>query len=317
MDNMDAIKILAPGGYTTIQDQGRFGFQNMGVPVSGVLDTFAFNAANLLVGNPLNTPVMELTVMGPSIQILKQMDIALTGGQMGITVNDTPLEQWQSIRVKPGDSVSVGQVKSGCRACLAISGGFDVPQVMNSFSTYVGGKIGGFNGRPLKKDDILRACPAPLLKKERILPDSHIPVYKPQVSVRAIPGPQDDYFDAGLETLFSKEYMVTAKADRMGYRLMGDAIPIKDDMPKSIVSEPAMPGSIQIPADEQPIILLVEQTVGGYAKIATIISTDLGIIAQTTPGDMIRFEKIDLETAHALFKEEKTKLAKLQEMFSN
>lgn len=313
----DAIKIIAPGGYTTIQDAGRFGFQNMGVPTSGVLDTFAFSAANLLVGNPLNTPVMELTVMGPSMEILTEMDIALTGGQMGITVNDTPFKQWQSISFKPGDTVSIGQVKSGCRAYLAVTGGFDVPQVMKSFSTYVGGKIGGFNGRPLQKDDILKACPAPLLKKTRILPESHIPVYPPQVSVRAIPGPQDDYFDTGLETLFSKEYMVTAKADRMGYRLMGDAIPIKKDMPKSIVSEPAMPGSIQIPADEQPLILLVEQTVGGYAKIATIISTDLGIIAQTTPGDMIRFEKIDLETAHVLFKEEKKKLAQLQEMFQD
>ncbi len=144
---MDAIKIIAPGGYSTIQDRGRFGFQDMGVPLSGVLDHFAFNAANILVGNSDNTPVMELTIMGPSMEILKTMDIALTGAKMGISVNKIPVEQWRSIRVNPGDKISMGQVQSGCRAYLAVSGGFDVPEVMGSFSTYAGAGIGGFKGR--------------------------------------------------------------------------------------------------------------------------------------------------------------------------
>ncbi len=126
--------------------------------------------------------------------------------------------------------------------------------------------------------------------------------------LRVIPGPQEDYFNMDSIPMFDTDYMVTAKADRMGYRLQGEPIPIKETMPKSIVSEPAMPGSIQIPPDEQPIILLVEQTVGGYAKIATVISSDLPRMAQATPGDTISFEKIDLNTAHAIHKEEKTKL---------
>ena len=313
---MDAVKIITPGGYTTIQDRGRFGFQDMGIPVSGVLDTFAFDTANLLVGNPDNTPVMELTVMGPAIEILKKMDIAVTGAHMGVTVNGVSVEQWQSIRVNPGDHVAVGQVKSGCRAYLSVSGGFDVPSVMGSCSTYAGGKIGGFNGRPLKKDDMLKTCHVSLLKKERKLPEEYIPAYRSKVLARAVPGPQDDHFDQGSDTLFSTEYTVTAKADRMGYRLMGDAIPIKQGMPKSIVSEPSMPGSIQIPPDEQPIILLVEQTVGGYAKIATIITTDLGIVAQATPGDTICFEKIDLATAHACYMEKANRMRRLRELFS-
>ena len=313
---MDAIKIIAPGGYSTIQDRGRFGFQDMGVPLSGVLDPFAFDVANMLVGNGDNTPVMELTVMGPSMEILKTMDIALTGAKMGITVNKKPVAQWRSIRVNPGDRVSMGQVQAGCRAYLAVSGGFDVPRVMGSFSTYAGASIGGFKGRPIRAKDVLKTGNAPLLKTERVLPHKAIPVYPTHVTLRAIPGPQDDYFDTGLHTLFTTEYMVTAKADRMGYRLMGEKIPIRDGMPKSIISEPSIPGSIQIPADEQPIILLVEQTVGGYAKIATIISSDLGRVAQTTPGDMIRFEKIDLETAHSLIYEEKDKLEKIQTHFT-
>lgn len=313
----DALKIIAPGGYTTLQDNGRIGYQNMGVPVSGVLDHFAFNAANLLVGNALNTVALELTIMGPSLEILDEMDMAVTGAQMGLTLNNEPISQWQSFRVKKGDVLTIGQVQSGCRAYLAVNGGFDVPQIMGSCSTYVGAKIGGFHGRPLKQDDLLKKKKAPLLKKERKMPANFIPEYNTEITVRAIPGPQDDYFDQGLDALFSSEYMVTAKADRMGYRLMGEIIPIKEGMPKSIVSEPSVPGSIQIPADEQPIILLVEQTVGGYAKIATIVSSDLGKVAQTTPGDKIRFEKIGLETGHDIYIQEKNRIENLQQFFTD
>ncbi|MBU1341141.1 MAG: biotin-dependent carboxyltransferase family protein [Proteobacteria bacterium] len=313
---MSAIKVLSPGGYTTIQDKGRFGFQNMGIPVSGVMDVFAFMLSNLLVGNPENTAVMELTVMGPSLEITRVMDIALTGATMGIRINDTPVNQWCSLRVKPGDCITIGQVQSGCRAYLAVSGGIKVPQVMGSFSTYVGGKIGGFNGRPLQKNDILETRDIPLLKKVRTIPKQLIPVYSSQAVVRAILGPQDDYFDTGIETIFQSEYMVTAKADRMGYRLQGNTVPIKEGMPKSIVSEPSMPGSIQIPPDQQPIILLVEQTVGGYAKIATVISSDLPIVAQTTPGDTIKFEPVDLKNAHRLILERKNNLNTIKELFT-
>ncbi|MDA8135567.1 MAG: biotin-dependent carboxyltransferase family protein [Desulfobacteraceae bacterium] len=305
---MTALRIISPGGYTTIQDRGRFGFQHMGIPVSGVLDAFAFTLANFLVGNPDNTPVMEITVMGPSLEIRKEMDIALTGAQMGISVNGIPMDQWVSIRVRPGDLVSIGQVRSGCRAYLAFGGGIRVPEIMGSFSTYVGGKIGGFKGRPLQKEDLLETGDASLLTRPRALPPSLVPVYSSEPVIRAIPGPQAEYFDTGLNTLFQSEYTVTVKADRMGYRLQGEPIPIKSGMPKSIVSEPSMPGGIQLPADEQPIILLVEQTVGGYAKIATVISSDLPLVAQTTPGDTLRFEAVDLATAHGLILEQKNRI---------
>lgn len=314
---MDGIKILNPGGYTTIQDRGRFGFQHLGIPVSGILDNFAFTLANLLVGNSENTAAMEITVLGPSLEIQKEMDIALTGAAMRIAVNEEPQEQWRSIRVKPGDTVSIGQVTSGCRAYLAFNSGICLPEVMGSHATYAGGKIGGFKGRPLQQGDIIETRDTPLLKKELALPSDMIPFYQSQAVARVIPGPQDDYFDAGLHTLFQSDYMVTAKADRMGYRLQGLSIPIKDGMPKSIISEPSVPGSIQIPADEQPIILLVEQTVGGYAKIATVISSDLCVVAQTTPGDTIRFEKVDLDTAYDVIIEENHKINLIKEYLSN
>ncbi len=312
---MNAFKVLAPGGFTTVQDNGRFGYQQMGIPVCGVLDSFAFTCANILVGNDENQAVLEITVMGPALEILTEMDIALTGARMGMILNDKPVEQWKSIRVKPGDVVSISQVQSGCRGYLALSGGVNVPRIMGSCSTYVGGKIGGFMGRPLKKGDILETHEAGVLSKPRAIPDGHIPQYPASVVIRVILGPQDDYFDHGLAALFERAYMVTAKADRMGYRLQGRAIPIRAGMPKSIVSEPSMPGSIQIPPDEQPIILLVEQTVGGYAKIATVISTDLSKVAQTTPGDTIQFEKTDLKTAHHLYEQEINTINRLKTFF--
>jgi len=314
---MSALKVLAPGGFTTVQDKGRFGYQQMGIPVCGVLDSFAFTCANILVGNNENQAVLEITIMGPSLEITKQMDIALTGAKMGMTLNDKPVEQWRSIRVKSGDILTISQIQSGCRAYLAFSGGVKVPLIMGSYSTYVGGKIGGFMGRPLQKGDILETHDAGVLNKPRSTPCNYIPQYPSNAVIRAITGPQDDYFDQGMISLFETGYMVTAKADRMGYRLQGAPVPIKSGMPKSIVSEPSMPGSIQIPPDEQPIILLVEQTVGGYAKIATVISIDLSKVAQTTPGDTITFEKVDLKTAHILYREERNKIIKIKELFLN
>lgn len=311
---MTAIKIQAPGGFTTIQDKGRFGFQQMGVPISGVLDSFAFDMANLLVGND-DCAVLEITVMGPKLSIKKEMDIALTGAKMGMTINDKPVEQWKSIRVNPGDFLTISQVQQGCRAYLAVSGGIKVPRVMGSFSTYVGGRIGGFQGRPLGKEDLLETHDAPLLTSPRTLPHEFIPKYPTHALIRVILGPQDHYFNLEETPLWGTDYMVTTKADRMGYRLMGNPLPIRENMPKSIVSEPAMPGSIQIPPDGQPIILLVEQTVGGYAKIATLISTDLSKVAQTTPGDTLVFKKIELKAAHALHMEETLKINKIKASF--
>jgi len=300
---MDAFSVLTAGAYTTVQDMGRYGYQQMGIPVSGVLDTFSYRVANMLVDNPGDAAVLEITVMGPRLEIQLETDIAVTGAEIGITLNDQPVEGWKSIRTKPGDILDVQQVKSGCRAYLAISGGIEVPVVMGSRSTYVGGKLGGYRGRPLKEGDRIQCGQAKLLTTARQTPADMIPTYPSQITIRAIPGPQDDFFQEGMTTLFQSEFMVSTKADRMGYRLQGTEVKLAAGMPKSIISEPTMPGGVQIPADEQPIILLVEQTVGGYTKIVTVISTDIPKVAQATPGDTIRFEKVGLEKAHSLYRE--------------
>jgi len=312
---MKQFSAATPGAYTTIQDGGRFGFQKMGVPISGVLDPFAHAAANLLVGNPPDRAVLEITVMGPKLEILAAADVALCGGDFPMTVNGDPVPGWRSTAVAPGDVLEIHQVRKGCRGYLAVTGGIDVPEVMGSRSTYPGARIGGFAGRPLKAGDVVPAAGGPRLSGPRQVPESLLPPHSEAIRLRAIPGPQDDYFDEGLERLFASDYMITAKADRMGYRLQGPEIPIADGMPESIVSEPSMPGGIQIPADRQPIILLVEQTVGGYAKIATVISSDLPRVAQATPGDTVHFARCSIEEAHRLHRAQQEAIFALARLF--
>lgn len=313
---MKTVKITAPGGYTTVQDLGRRGFARFGVPVSGCLDTFSARLANRLVGNDETCALLELTIMGPAMEIQADMDIALTGAVMPVTLNKQPVPRWTSVRVEAGDILTIGQVSAGCRGYLAFGGGIDVPKAMGSFSTYAGGRLGGYKGRPLKTGDILDINTAPLLDRTLEVPPVHIPDFPCEVEIRVVPGPQGDYFDMEDSPLFNSPYMVTAKADRMGYRLQGEAISIRADKPRSIVSEPAAPGSIQIPPDEQPIILLAEQTVGGYAKIATVISSDLPRVAQATPGDTIRFTAVDIETAHRIHKDRRHQMETLARLLT-
>jgi biotin-dependent carboxylase-like uncharacterized protein len=280
------------------------------------MDSFSFQVANLLVGNHRHAAALELTILGPRVEFLAPALIALTGADMGMTLNDQPVGGWRSIPVQQGDVLDVHQVTSGCRAYLAVSGGIAVPPIMGSCSTYVGGQIGGFQGRVLQTDDILEMGIPGDLNRFFQLPDKWVPEYRDNVTIRAIPGPQDDFFNEGLTVLYDSEFMVTAKADRMGYRLQGPEIHLSENMPSSIISEPSVPGGIQIPADRQPIVLFVEQTVGGYVKIATVITSDLSVLAQTVPGDMVRFEKVDLKTAQSICNDNARRVEKIASWIS-
>ncbi len=312
---MDLFSALTPGAYTTVQDNGRYGYQQMGIPLSGALDSFAFGVANMLVGNFVNCAVLEITILGPRLEVQFEADVAITGAEIGVTLNEAPIECWRSFRVESGDILDIKQVKSGCRAYLAVTGGIDVSEVMGSRSTYVGGKIGGYLGRPLKQGDIIKRGKGLLLNQVRHLYPAAIPQYSSNIVIHAVSGPQDDFFDEGLKTLYKSEYMVSPKADRMGYRLQGPVIKHRDNVQKSIISEPSVPGGIQVPADGQPIILMVEQTVGGYTKIATAISTDLWKIAQATPGDTICFDEVTLETAHAIYRDRQKLMKEIKEKY--
>jgi len=294
---MNTFLVIAPGTFTTVQDIGRAGYRHIGVPPSGVLDPFACRVANLLVGNPEDCAVLEMTLNGTSLAVLEEVDVALTGADMAAVLNHRPMDAWCSVRLMPGDLLTIGQAHSACRGYLAVTGGVDVPVIMGSRSTNTMAAMGGFRGRALKKGDFIQVSRCRLLGRPRKLPSELIPDYRDTAVLHAIPGPQDDYFTEGLQRLFTRPFAVSTRADRMGCRLDGPRIPHRKAMPESIISEPIVPGGIQIPADGHPIILLNEQTAGGYAKIATVISSDLPKVAQATAGDTIRFKQTDLQTA--------------------
>lgn len=309
---MEAFRVISPGSFTTVQDLGRFGFVDRGVPPSGALDLFAARIANLLVGNLEGAAVLEITVTGPELEVLGEADVALTGADMAMTVNREPVVGWQSLRVKKGDILKIGQARRGCRGYLAVTGGIDVPVVMGSRATCAKAAIGGLQGRSLKKDDRLFRLPGDFLANVRKLPGEFIPTYSPDLVLRAVEGPQAEVFSSGLETFFGSLYEVSPEADRMGYRLQGPPVHHGEEFPQSIISEPTVPGNVQLPADGQPIILLVEQTTGGYTKIATVISTDIPKLAQAIPGNRVRFQRVTLVEAHRLYREQARLLERIR-----
>jgi antagonist of KipI len=310
---MEVFRVIMPGPHTTVQDGGRYGFQQFGIPPTGALDQYAYRIANILLGNPENSAVLETTVIGPRMEVLSEADVAVTGAEASITVNNQPVKSWSTFRVKSGDMLNIGQVRNGCRCYIAVTGGINVPNVMGSRSCYVSAKIGGHEGRLIARYDILRRCEGELLSIMNDLQEEYIPLYSAECRLRSVPGPQDDFFDESIGLFFESEFVVSPNANRMGYRLEGPKILQKEGMPKSIISEPSLPGGVQIPPDGQPIILLVEQTVGGYTKIATVISTDLSRLAQAKPGDKVRFEKVDLELAYKAYINQKEKLKRIRE----
>jgi antagonist of KipI len=306
-----AIDVVDGGMLTTVQDLGRFGYQRYGVPTSGALDLFALRAANRLVGNGDGAAALEITLIGPRLRFLVPATIALTGADLSALLDGRPVPRWQSVTVEAGAVLSFGPPVDGVRACLAVSGGIDVPEVLGSRSTYTRSRLGGFEGRPLAAGDTLRVRgdrPV-LLGGTRQLPEALRPSYGRRHLLRVIPGPQDDLFtESGMRTFLSSEYTVTPQSDRMGCRLIGPAI--EHLRGPDIVSDGTPPGAVQVAGDGLPIVLLADRgTAGGYTKIATVIGPDLPGLAQAAPGDTVRFERVDLERAYAAVDEQERRLA--------
>lgn len=203
-------------------------------------------------------------------------------------------------------------VKSGFRAYLAVHAGIEATEVMGSRSTYPRGKIGGIEGRPLKAGDIIYVGEGENVSPRR-LPDKFILMYTREITCHVISGPQAHLFE-DLNTFYENPYEVTPKADRMGYRLKGPSLVFKSDVPKSIISEATVPGTVQVPADGQPIILMTEQTVGGYSKIGVITTPDRWRLSQLRPGDIIHFKGIDIESAQKNYRDAKSLLEKIRQV---
>jgi biotin-dependent carboxylase-like uncharacterized protein len=311
MEKVAAFEVIEPGILTTIQDNGRFGFSQFGVPPSGALDPYSYRVSNLLVNNQGNEACLETTLVGLKLRALGEFIISITGGDFAPILNGESLEMWRTHLLIEGDVIAFKKVRSGCRAYLSTSGGFVVPEVMGSSSTYLSGKFGGLEGRPLRKGALLYRfdSSSPLNRIGLRFPDEWIPLFEKEATLRVIPGPQDDHFtQEGFHTFCSSAYKVSPQCDRMGIRLNGPRIERRPDVEESIISEGFLPGAIQVPGDGKPIIILTELVTGGYTKIAAIISTDLTKAAQLKPGDRVRFKPISIEEAHSLLKEQEKRI---------
>lgn len=293
---MAKIVIDVPGLSTTVQDAGRWGHQGLGVPLSGAMDRLALAAANGLVGNLPDAAALEISYVGPTLKVQENsVRMALVGGDACLKFQDGRIVQAnQSVMVHDGDTMVVQASRTMPFAILAIAGRLDLPETLGSRSTYLRGAFGGFKGRALKSGDILTVTTADHGSTDMELAGK-IPYGDGPIGV--LLGPQADYFDTGnIARFLSSEYEVTTDCDRMGMRLTGQ--PIQHARGYDIVTDGVVNGSIQIPGNGLPMILLSDrQTVGGYPKIGTVVSSDLPRLAQLRPGHKIRFQALSLEEA--------------------
>ncbi|AQS57259.1 MAG: biotin-dependent carboxyltransferase family protein [Novibacillus thermophilus] len=308
------LEVIKPGLATSVQDLGRTGYQQYGVVVSGAMDAYALQVGNLLVGNRRGAAGLEITLMGPELGILRDTTIAVCGADLSPTVDGVPIPVWKSVQVKKGQTLTFGQPRSGVYAYLTVSGGIRVPDVMGSKSTYAKARLGGVKGRYVKKGDVLKAEDMADRVKQvgrRGIPPSNVPDYRPSKSIRVVLGPDHELFDLeSIETFLSEAYRVTTQSDRMGYRLSGPKL--KHTSGADIISDAIMPGTVQVPANGEPIVLMADrQTTGGYSRVATVTSVDLPYVAQLPPGSKLTFEAVSVEEAHRLWIERETLLRQL------
>ncbi|AOY76500.1 biotin-dependent carboxyltransferase family protein [Clostridium formicaceticum] len=313
---MSKISIVKPGLMTTIQDQGRIGYQHFGMPVAGAMDVYSLQLANLLVGNHRFEAALEITLMGPEISFHDTRAVAITGGEISATINDRPVSMYETLYLQKGDTLKLGNISVGCRSYLAISEGFHLEKVMGSYATYTRGNIGGFYGRKLMAGDEI-----PLNQKQyeghvgtRRIPKSLTPDLH-KSCIRVIMGPEDQAFTEEGKAVFQKsQYRISNQSDRMGYRLEGPKI--QHVSTADIISGGINLGAIQVPGEGVPIIMMADrQTTGGYTKIANVISIDIPLVAQKKPGDIIKFTAIKVEEAQLLFREREETIRTLEKQF--
>lgn len=309
-----SLTVIKPGLLTTVQDQGRPGYQRHGIVVGGAVDAFSARVANLAVGNEDGAAVLEMALTGPELRADRDLLVALCGADFAFRVGSTEAPRDRPVAVRRGEVLHFGGARRGARAWLAVAGGIDVPPVLGSRSTYVRARIGGHEGRPVIAGDVIRSSKpgewATQLWMKLVNGGTRSPAWsiRPETlgrvsggaTVRAARGPEWDLFTAEAQAaIFGADYQVTNDIDRMGMRLNGPALLLKE--PREEISAGVNVGVVQVPGSGQPIVLLVgRQSVGGYARIAAAATVDLGKLAQLRPGDRVRFAEIGLAEAHEL-----------------
>ena len=318
------LEIIEGGLHTTVQDMGRQGGQCLGIPPSGAQDGFALRIANLLVGNSPGGPLiirddpgaagLEITMAGLNVRAGSDLLVATTGADLGATVDGAPIPRWQAFMLRRGQQLAFGMAASGARAYLAIHGGIDVPPYLGSRATHVRGRFGGFKGRALLAGDILpigRADSASETLAGRQLRPELVPSYGREHQVRVVRGPEAHLFNAESETAFyATAWKLNPRSDRTGMRFIGPELGFRPGRPSylneeagadpsNIVIDPGAPvGTIQVPSGVEPIVLGVDApSVGGYARIGIVISTDMSIIGQIQPLQHAFFVQISHDDA--------------------
>ena len=290
-----SLEVIEANGLVTVQDAGRKGWRQVGVPGSGPMDSFALQAANALAGNPIKSAAIEIGLSDVTFQAIQNCVIAITGTgyQLSIYIWEFPL--WSSFFVRAGWKVSFNKTDDGMWVYIAVSGGVQTQPVLGSRSTYLRGALGGFQGRRLQAGDVIKTAKSSHLGSElaaRTFPEEERPAYTQNPTIDVIMGPQTNYFtNESLEDFLSKEYSVSLTSDRMGYRLEGPALTQRNKT--ELISEGMTFGAIQVPPNGQPIVMMADSpTTGGYPKIGTVISADLPLLAQCIPNkSKIRFRK--------------------------
>lgn len=308
-----SVRVVRGGLLCTIQDLGRHGLQHVGIVPCGAMDPLAHRVANALVGNDDTSATLECTVIGPELAFEEDTLIALYGGAFEDKRSRLPANR--PVLVKAGTTVALGSAVRGARAYLAIAGGFLVAEVLGSRSTYVQAGFGGLQGRPLRAGDLLQTVrglaelSAQRFSRQASItvgavrsvrwsaPELSVPVGEP-VRLRAMPGRHYEQFEGDAHaSFFSAAWRVSPQSNRMGYRLQGT--PLKRARRVEVLSEPTCLGTVQVPNDGSPIVLMADhQTTGGYPKIAEVASADMPCLAQLAPGATVHFVQCSVEEAY-------------------
>jgi antagonist of KipI len=295
-----SLEVKDGGLLTTVQDAGRVGYRKYGVPVCGVMDDHAYRIVNWLVGNPEDSPVLEMTLKGGSYQFNSGAIIALSGGEAKITLNAETVKTNTTIHVKAEDIIQVGQVEKGFRIYLAVRGEWDLKKVMGSYSTYLPAEFGGVEGSKIKKGDVLKWSTDKSVSEIKAAPKKIIPHFSSKLRIRFIEGSEWDWLSEEQKEQFLNDgFEVSSKSNRMGIRLE-PKIPIKLKKGE-MKSAPVIPGIVQLPASGKPIVLMNDaQMVGGYPRIAKVADADLWRLGQARSGILIKFSKINTVEAKKL-----------------
>ncbi|MCL6452965.1 MAG: biotin-dependent carboxyltransferase family protein [Alicyclobacillus sp.] len=318
------IHVEQPGLLTTVQDLGRPGYQRYGVVVAGAMDAVALQVGNLLVGNRPGAAALEMTLTGPRLSFADDALVAVTGLGLMPMVDGREVPRWRPVFVAAGSTLSFRPMAEGCRSYLAVAGGVDVPVVMGSRSTYLRAGMGGFQGRALQAGDEIQwgerssVAEAALAHLRRsgsgsaaawFPAPSVLPAYRAEPVIRVLPGRHTELFTEESRKAFTSQwFQLTSQSDRMGYRLQGPTLHLAN--PVDLLSEAVTAGTVQVPTDGNPILLMADrQTTGGYPKMAQVASVDLPVLAQLRPGSRIRFEWLALADATRLLRAQQQELA--------